>query len=135
MVHHERRPALRSAQLGVTCHTPPGAKGTAPSALHVNQVWDRLSESPRPHLKLAGIALARPSARLARLVEDSAFRLVGIHAQATFRERPVPRLGQALLSPRQTKTPAERLLVQARSGTPRDIGLRRSQSERSHTAP
>jgi len=33
MVHHQRRPALYSAQLGVTCHTPPGASAPLFSAL------------------------------------------------------------------------------------------------------
>jgi len=41
MVHLERRPALYSAQLGVTCHTPTGAKHrSAPmlSALPANRL-------------------------------------------------------------------------------------------------
>jgi hypothetical protein len=97
---------LHSAQLGVTCHMPdPGAP--APLCLPLSRNHQqpalighfmanlgrpgsadgrrkgRLSDSPGSLQKLAWIALERPSARLARLPEDSPARLVGTQAQPT----------------------------------------------------
>ena len=44
------------------------------------RLWDRLSDSLGSHLRLAGIALERHSARLARLAEESAVAEIVLQA-------------------------------------------------------